>query len=55
MYFQLFRIFFELCGPFVCLLIAIGFELVGQVKEEWLYYLIAFSSKNLVLNFSKFS
>ena len=42
MYFLSFRIFFELCGPFVCMLIAIGFELVGLVKEEWLYYLIEF-------------
>ena len=28
-YFQLFPIFFELCGSFVSMLIANGFELVG--------------------------
>ena len=31
---------FEICDPFVSMLIAIGFELVGMEREEWLYYLI---------------
>ena len=40
MYFLLFLIFFKLCGSFVSMLIAIGFEIVGLVREEWLYHLI---------------
>ena len=48
MSFQLFSIFFELCDPFVSMLIAIGFELIDLMREEWLYYLIGlhFIQKN---------